>query len=240
MEQLVSIIVPVYNVERYLSCCIDSILNQTYRCFELVLIDDGSRDSSGDICDDYAKKDERIRVIHQVNKGLAAVRNLGISEARGDYIQFIDSDDWVSPELVENSLSYMKKYDADIVCFRVVSVFSNSLRRTKKVDYEKKVLSNKEALSVIFYPQYVDVVTCNKFFKKSVLDDITYPNGKLYEDMYTTYKIIAKAQRILCISDEYYYYRKNTNSIGFRSVSEESYEVKKAVGDCYTFCTNFE
>ena len=204
-----------------------------------MLIDDGSTDFSGQICDKYAIEDSRIRVIHQQNRGLAEVRNIGISEAKGDYIQFVDSDDWISPKLVEDAVEYIEKYNVDIVCFRTVSVFPKTVKHTRMADYGVRKMNCSEALSVLFYPQYVDVIACNKFIKKELLVHITYPIGKLYEDMFTTYKIIASAEHILCVSDEYYYYRKNINSIGFRKFTKKTLELRDAVEECFAFCINY-
>ncbi|WP_051200079.1 glycosyltransferase family 2 protein [Butyrivibrio sp. FCS006] len=236
VNELVSVIVPVFNVEKFVGNCIDSILGQTYTNFELILIDDGSTDLSGVICDDYAKKDNRISVIHQKNKGLSETRNVGIRESKGAYIQFVDSDDWISKDALSSALRDIKKYDADILCFRALYVYADKIRHTKKVNYRVKVLNREEALSVLYFPQLVDVITWNKFMKREVLEGIIYPKGRLYEDMYTTYKIIANADRIVCVSDEYYYYRKNPESIGNRKFSSKTYELSNAAKECFDYC----
>lgn len=240
-KELISVVVPVYKVEKYVSKCIESILNQTYPYFELILIDDGSPDESGNICDMYAKKDNRIRVIHQKNKGLAEVRNIGIREANGIYLQFVDSDDWIEKDTLRKCLSVLHENDADIVCFRAVISFLDG--REKPINKEKygiKVLSKEEALSTVFFTKYVDVISCNKFIKLNILKEIHYPCGKLYEDMYTTYKIIDKADRIACISDELYHYLRNPESIGHNAFSDTTYDLGRAAEECYEYCSNIQ
>ena len=120
-----SVIVPIYNVEQYIHKCVDSILNQNFKDFELILVDDGSPDSCGKICDEYAQKDERVKVIHKVNGGLSDARNFGLEKAKGEYVSFIDSDDWVDENIYSESLKYMEENDLDIVCFDVTEVRTN-------------------------------------------------------------------------------------------------------------------
>ena len=235
---MISVVVPVYNVEKYLAKCLESIIAQTYRDIEIVLIDDGSTDESGKICDEYAQRDKRIRVIHQENKGLAEVRNIGIHEARGEYIQFIDSDDWVELDMLETCLDYAEQYNADIVCFRVICEYQGNVQIHSGVSYPPRVMDSAEALSVLFFPQYVDVITCNKLIKSDIFHGIEYPAGKLYEDMYTTYKILGKARKILCISDEFYHYLKRQGSIGSYIFSSTTYDLAEAASKCFEFSIN--
>ncbi len=239
-QKLISVIVPVYMVEEYLDECIKSILNQTYKKIEVILIDDGSKDSSGKICDEYQKKDSRVRVIHQENKGLAAVRNLGIRTAMGEFIQFVDSDDWIDERMLEDKYALMQKYDADIVCSRVIRVNNKNSYLLNKWNYDIKIMNRLEALSVLFFPQYVDVITCNKLIKAELFERVIYPEGKLYEDMFTTWKIISNANRVLCINRAYYYYRINPESIGNRPFSQKNKELLEAVDECFSSCMQFE
>ena len=139
MENLISVIVPVYNVEKYLDKCINSLINQSYNNLEIILIDDGSTDNCGEICDKYALKDNRIKVIHKKNEGLSAARNLGISISKGDYIIFIDSDDWVDKEILLKLLNLIKKYNSDIaVCDYLLTYDENEYIEKEEIYYKNK------------------------------------------------------------------------------------------------------
>lgn len=217
---LISVIIPVYNIEKYVAKCINSILVQTYTNLEILLIDDGSTDNSGKICDDYAKRDTRIRVIHQVNQGLAEVRNVGIREAKGEYVQFVDGDDWIDPETIGTCYTLSQEYNADIVCFRYVHEYENGKQSYENNNYDHSplLMNTSEALSAVLLPQYVDVSSWNKLIRKELFRGIEYPVGKTGEDGYTTYKFVAKAERILITSNVFYHYFKRDGSIS-RSIT---------------------
>lgn len=211
---LISVIVPVYNIEKYVAKCIESAISQTYKNIEIILIDDGSEDLSGKICDDYATRDSRIRVIHQRNQGLAEVRNVGLRMANGEYVQFIDGDDWIDPETIETCHRFSKEYDADIVCFRYVHEYEDGRQSYESENYSHPSLMNtSDALSAVLLPQYVDISSCNKLIRRKLFSGIEYPLGKTGEDGYTTYKFVAKAKRILVISNVFYHYLKRNGSI---------------------------
>ena len=240
-QELIIVVVPVYNVERYVSKCIDSIIKQTYSNFELILIDDGSPDNSGKICDEYAKIDNRIRVIHQENKGLAEVRNVGIKESKGDFLQFVDSDDWIEPDTLEICINIADKYDADIVCFRAIKAYLDGREvHTSGKKYGIRIMDMPEALSNVFFSKFVDVISWNKLIRTSLLHEITYPRGILYEDMFTTYKIIAKASKVACTDKELYHYLQNPQSIGHYEFSEKTYDLGRAAEECYSFSSKIE
>ncbi len=229
-----SVIVPVYNVEKYLKRCISSIITQTYKNFELILIDDGSLDRCGAMCDEFAQKDSRIRVIHQSNKGLAETRNVGIRSAQGAYISFIDSDDYILPQTYSDCMRILHQTSADIICFQHIDVYDNQI-----IDqYEQapecvKDLTAAEAYDALFYPNYVDVITCNKIIKKSVLEGIEFPAGKLYEDMFTTYKYISKAKKISVTNQKYYVYCHREGSIGTQKYSPRALDLAYAAYETY-------
>lgn len=236
MSELVSVVVPVYNVEKYLARCLDSIIAQTYKNLEIILIDDGSTDSGGKICDDYAARDSRIRVIHQENVGLAEVRNVGIREAKGEYLQFVDSDDWVEPELVETCYKLSQEYDADIVTFRGTRNYDNgTFRHAPEPVRPHIIMSGTEALSMIMIPGYLNAASWNKFVKTSLYEGIEYPKGKLYEDLHTVYKYVAKARKVLCTSLELYHYFIRSASISNESFSARTYDLADAINNCYEF-----
>ena len=227
-------LVPAYNVEKYISRCLDSILSQTYKNLEVILIDDGSTDSTGRICDDYARRDERVRVIHQENQGLAEVRNVGIREAKGEWIQFVDSDDWIEPVTIETCFNYAHEYNADIVSFQYVHETENGkIYSAVKEHKPPEIMTAEKALSVILIPQFIDVAPWNKLVKKECCHGVVYPEGKFYEDTYVTYKVIANAKRVLYITNEFYhYFRRKDSTMGCR-FDERNYDLADAAQKCY-------
>ena len=215
-----SIIVPVYKVEQYIHKCVDSILNQTFTDFELILVDDGSPDNCGKICDEYAAKDKRVRVIHKENGGLSDARNAGIDVASGQVIGFVDSDDWIERCMYEEMLSYMEENNLDIVC-----ADTNQVKYGKakfKPRYSKnKIWVKDEAICEILNGT-LDNAAWNKIYKRSVIGNVRYPKGRIYEDVATTYKFISNSEKVGYISKPYYNYLKRKGSIvasGFNSKS---------------------
>ena len=189
-----SVIVPVYNAEKYLHKCVDSILNQTYRDFELLLVDDGSPDQCGRICDAYATQDPRVKVIHKPNGGVSEARNVGLDKAKGNYISFIDPDDWVEPDLFRSTIDFCKTKQTDIVCFEVCEVRKNK----KKFHYrfaENKIFAAQDALQKIL-TDIIDNSPCNKIYKKAVWNGVRFPVGRRFEDVATIYKTFYNADRI--------------------------------------------
>lgn len=210
---LISVIVPVYKVESYLSRCIDSILSQSFTDFELILVDDGSPDNCGKICDEYANKDNRIKVIHKKNGGLSSARNAGIDWAfensNSHWLTFIDSDDWIHPQYLELLLSGATSTNTDIcVCeYTEATDFS---------DFEKLDNVNTQELTpeefFLNYHVTATVAWC-KLYKKSCFESIRYPLGKLHEDEYTTYKILFEKNLISYLNTPLYFYYTNPASI---------------------------
>lgn len=213
-KDLVSIIVPVYNVEKYLKQCIDSIINQTYINTEIILIDDGSTDNSGKICDDYAKKDNRIKVIHKKNEGISATRNRGIDEAYGEYISFVDSDDYIDKDMISILCEDIENNNADIaVCDYYVQEDTKQIKKIKKDDiHNVKTLLPSEALKKCFQKEF-EFYLWNKMFKKTLFNGIKFPNGKNSEERYTLPKLIDNSKKIIFDSEKLYYYRIRKDSI---------------------------
>ena len=212
MDKLISIIVPVYKVEPYLGNCLDSLCRQTMPEIEIILIDDASPDSCGEICDAYAARDARIRVFHlEENKGLSAARNLGIQKATCDYIMFVDSDDWVADDFCREAYQRAISNNADLVMFDFQSIKNSELfpRRTESVPEGHK--SCEEAIDLLF--TNVQNYAWNKLYRKELFHDIIYPEGFIYEDIVTTYKIVWKAANIYYINKTLYYYRLRSGSI---------------------------
>ncbi len=230
-KPLISIIVPVYKVEKYLKRCVESLRKQTYSNLEIILVDDGSPDSCPMMCDFYAQEDERIKVIHQSNSGLSGARNSGLEIATGDYIGFVDSDDYVSDKMYEMLLTEMMNKDADIAICRYVR-FNGELAASDEVDgiSDIKVMKNKEALENLYGADgEVYTVAWNKLYRRTVLSDIRYPLGKINEDEFTTYKIICNAKNVILLENVLYYYFYNDNSI----TTNENYLVNRDIYEAY-------
>jgi len=210
MSDKISIIVPIYNVKKYIQQCVESLINQTYKNLEIILIDDGSTDGCGELCDEFGKKDQRIHVIHKQNGGLSDARNKGIDVASGDYIGFVDSDDWISHNMYEKMLSSLKSVNADIaVCGWVEEFLNNSIEKCPP----QKILDKNEALKELLENLLIADHACDKLYKTSLFKNIRYPVGKTYEDILTTYKLFNNANKVLYISDAFYHYRQRKGSI---------------------------
>ncbi len=231
-SDLISIIVPIYNVEKYLRKCIDSIVNQTYKNLEIILVDDGSPDNCGAICDEYAKKDERIKVIHKENGGLSDARNAGIDAATGKYIGFIDSDDYIAPDMYEKLYFAMFKAKADIAIsnFLYVDEEGKASDKNNNLPIQNEILSGRQILDQkMCRPKYCYwVVAWNKLYKKSIFDDIRYPVSKIHEDEFVIHNIYAKAARVACISDALIYYVQRADSIMGREKSMKRLDFAEA------------
>ena len=193
--ELISIVVPIYNVENYLDATIKCILNQTYKEIEIVLVDDGSPDGCPQKCDEYAKKDKRVKVIHKVNGGLSDARNVGITNSTGNYITFIDSDDLIENDYIEYLYNLIKKYNVDLsISPHVIS--KNNKETNEGKNYKEEKINKKEAFKRLLLNSGFTVSSCGKMYKKSLFDDVEFPVGKLCEDNGTTYKLISKCDFI--------------------------------------------
>ncbi len=211
---LVSIVVPIYNVKQYLNECLDSLAKQTYSNIEVLLINDGSTDESGDMAREYTKKDSRFKYFSQHNQGLSAARNTGLENAKGDYIAVVDSDDWVEPDYIEVMLDEAKRTDADVTVCGVLK----ECKPQKLIKIEGgKVFSKTSAMRVlgnIFTDEYLALnVAWNKLYKKKIFDKVCYAVGKLHEDEYTIHHIINEADLIASVEKPLYHYRVREDSI---------------------------
>lgn len=206
---MISVIVPVYNTELYLRQCLDSILCQTYRDLEILLIDDGSTDKSGKICDEYAKCDNRIIVIHTKNHGLSSARNLGLRNAKGEYVGFVDSDDYIEPNMYECLYRQIEKTGADISNCGGWREYQNS-----KFDYNvfDGLLIGTEQIRALILGQ-ISNAAWNKLYKRNCWTGIRFPEGHNYEEYATAYRIFLKTHSISCISKHLYHYRMRVGSI---------------------------
>ena len=216
----ISIVVPIYNVEKFLPFCLNSIINQTYKNLEIILVDDGSTDSSLKICNEYASHDKRIQIIHQENHGLSYSRNRGIEIATSDYISFIDADDIIAPDFYEYLLHLLTSNNADIAECKFIKINETDLPSytfPASSDSTFLVLNSIEALNRI-HNDNLDicvnsVVVWNKLYKISLFNDIRYPIGKIHEDEYTTYKLFHKAKKIISSNKKLYGYVQRQSSI---------------------------
>ncbi len=222
---LVSLIVPVYNVEPYIKECLESILGQTYRNLEIILINDGSTDDSFSICKKYAESDERIRLISKENGGLASARNRGIREAKGDYIGFIDSDDRIHNKFVEALIKEILIYDCGIA----VSDYSNNIKKINYSENKSILLERSDAISRLLDDRGYKCFACNKLFKKSLFSDINFPEGELFEDIIPLYKLFKKVQNIAYVKCPLYYYRTRKGSISRAKFTKGNYHLIKSI-----------
>lgn len=223
---LISIIVPVYNVEEYLPRCVDSILAQTYKNLEIILVDDGTKDASDKICDAYAARDSRIKVIHKENGGLSSARNAGIDIARGEYLGFVDSDDWIEPEMYETLLSLAQKYDVKLVCGGRYDFSSRRNEKTIGLCPEKEeVISGMELLGRTFTWQNCDSAAWDKLYHRSLFETIRYPEGLVNEDVAVFYKLAELVDRAAMCDKPLYNYFHRPGSITYSKLSEKSFHL---------------
>lgn len=215
----ISIIVPVYNVEKYLKKCVDSILNQTFKDFELILVDDGSPDSSGAICDQYAEKDSRVKVIHKKNGGLSDARNAGIEVAKGKYLGFIDSDDYIAEDMYELLHNNIVRENADLSICGIYDVYKGE---TPKILPEfRKVCTKVETMKLILDANVISVHAVNKLYKKELFDSIKYPVGIITEDAAIILEIVDQCEKIIIESTQKYFYFHRENSISSANFSKK-------------------
>lgn len=227
MEDLISIVVPVYKVEKYLNRCVDSLINQTYKNLEIILIDDGSPDGCPQICDEYAKRDGRIKVIHKENGGLSDARNAGISISNGKYIGFVDSDDWIDIEMYKTLHKIVTESKADISCCKMIRCHDEI--NFKEQGYDKKISEYNQYQYVKKFfkigTQECVYYACNKLYKKEIIDNNQYPKDLTSEDVVGTYKAIIKSKKIVEINYPYYYYYYNPDSITTRKFSNKDFDL---------------
>lgn len=219
INEKVSIIVPVYNVEKYLTHCLDTLRNQSYRNIEIILVDDGSTDRSGAICDQYQQVDSRIRVIHKENGGLSSARNAGIQIATGEYFSFVDSDDWVSVYMIETLLDAVVETNSDIAVCGFFCVKENDIS-PDAMDGTIRVMNKETAVEELINWKIRDYAW-NKLYARKLFNDILYPVGHNYEDMFTTYRLFLKSNQIVQIPDILYYYRIRSGSIANEARQEK-------------------
>ena len=234
----ISVIVPVYNVEKYLNRCIDSILAQTFTDFELILVDDGSPDNCGKICDEYAAKDSRIHVIHKANGGLSDARNAGIdwtfANSDSEWITFIDSDDWIHLKYLETMFNAVLRMNCEIC----ISAFEKTDGEPPFVD-EDNLSAEQVDTESFFCERYVNaVIACGKLYKKELFRKIRFPVDKIHEDEFTTYKILFVYEKIAFISEPLYFYYNNEKSIMRKDWTPKRLNQIEGIENCMWFLKN--
>lgn len=214
-EPLISVIVPVYNVELYLNRCVDSIVNQTYQNLEIILVDDGSSDNSPFMCDAWAERDIRINVIHKVNGGLSDARNVGMSIAKGELMGFVDSDDWIAPEMYQLLYENMVENDSDISACGVKMVWEDDTLGKLLTVQGNYIFDTKGAMEAIIRESMLKQPVWYKLYKSSLVQNISFPVGKCHEDVFWSYQAVGKA-RCVSVFDTpcYHYYQRNGSIMG--------------------------
>jgi len=220
IDAKISVIIPVYNVEKYLAKCIDSVIAQTHDNLEIMLVNDGSSDSCPQICDAYAKNDNRIKVIHKPNGGISSARNAGLDIATGEWIGFVDSDDWVLPNMYEELISAAVNENSDLAVCGYIRVDENG-EHLKYISVYGKVLTNAEALTNLVVSGGAYNVAWSKLYKKSILEGIRFPVGKIHEDVFVTNRIFCKCNKVAIVPSHLYMYVKREGSIMTSSYSIE-------------------
>ena len=218
MDDLISVIVPVYKVEKYLDRCVESITNQTYKNLEIILVDDGSPDNCPKMCDEWAQKDSRIKVIHKENGGLSDARNAGLDVAAGDYISFVDSDDWIDLETYELVLKKMHDTKSQIGSFDYLSTDASQVNPNVSLDFD--ILDSEKAIENTIENIGVRTVVWNKIYSRFILDNLRFRKGKLHEDEFFTFYALDMAESIVYLHRQcYFYYQRSSSIMGTYNIS---------------------
>lgn len=237
-NNLISVIVPVYNVEKYLSRCVESLINQTYTYLEIILVDDGSQDNSGILCDQYASQDERIKVIHKENGGLSSARNKGLNIASGKFISFVDSDDWIAIDMYEYMMRLMSENKADVVQCDLLQ--TNGDQQIDNKDEKIRIYEDKEICQF-----YMDFSTKTgsysvwKFlYKRKLLESIKFREGKINEDIDFNYKVLSRCKRLVVSNQIKYFYYQDGNSLSTGGLKRRDFDLYDAAEALYQLTKN--
>ena len=233
---MISVIIPVFNVETYVKECIESVIQQTYVDLEVIIIDDGSTDNSGKICDQYAEFDRRIKVIHQKNQGLSAARNQGLDIAKGDYIVFVDSDDYIEKDMIERLYKALVVNNADLVICNIKKFYGETqVLNEIKSPLKDEIVLPYEAIEKLFQSEsWYYVVSWNKIYSKELWNQIRFPIGYIHEDEAVIHRIFKRCTKIVILEDQLYYYRQHDNSIMHRNTMQKT-DIYYALADRLKF-----
>lgn len=231
-KSLVSVIVPIYNVEKYLNCCLDSVIGQTYSNLEILLIDDGSTDKSGKIADFYAEKDGRIHVFHTENRGVSHARNIGLDNMKGEYCILLDSDDALRRDTIEQAVSLLEKEQLDCVIYKYQTIADETFDKqmqecgTLHENCKFQYIDHDDVMREILTGQRFRMLACNKLYTASLWENIRYPVGRKFgDDTFVTYKLMDKCRRLAYIENVLYFYRMREGSSLHSKVSEENLQL---------------
>ena len=231
----ISIIVPVYRVEKYLPRCVDSILCQTFEDFELLLINDGSPDRCGELCEQYAKVDSRVRVIHKQNGGLSDARNTGVAASRAGLVAFVDGDDCIKPDMYEVLYRQLTGERADISVCGIIDCYPNGECSLRCKEGEKLVLNDKEAIRLILQGEKFSVNATNKLFRKELFSQLPFPIGRHSEDAFIMVELFSRAKRVVFTTDAKYCYMHRKNSLTTSPFQVEDFDTVEAYSDNLAF-----
>lgn len=225
----ISIIVPVYNVRDYLRKCIDSLVGQTYRDFEVILVDDGSTDDSGAICDEYSRKYDFIRTFHKLNGGLSSARNYGLKFITGDYVSYVDSDDYVESDYLETLIGLTSNGEHEVASVAHCDELMDDPVDCPEIKQEEKlILSAQDALKALCYETALSTSACAKLFSSRLVTEYLFPEGKIYEDLFTIYKIIGASKSVVITNQIKYHYIQRKGSIRKSQWSTRIFDVWEA------------
>lgn len=228
---LISVIIPVYNVEKYLDTCVESVVGQTYKNLEIILVDDGSTDNCPAMCDTWASRDPRVKVIHKQNGGLSSARNAGLKTARGDFVGFVDSDDVVSADMYEKLFSVLIKNNADIAqCgYFIFSDYSQIFAFNSNKSASERVFNSHSAVKSLITDGMISVICCSKLYKKKAIKSVFFEEGVINEDVLWTYQVLAKSDTIAATSEKLYGYFQREGSIMNSAYSERRFDALYAL-----------
>lgn len=222
---LISIVLPIYNIENYLRVCMDSILNQTYSNLEIIMVDDGSTDKCSMICDEYMKMDKRIIVYHKKNGGLSDARNYGISRARGEYIACIDPDDYVDRDYIEYLFSLIEKYGTKMSLCQSIVHYDSGKTLNRGLEQNDECMGSEECLKKMLYHDVIDTSAWGKLYSKSLFKNVSYPKGRIFEDIGTTYALMLQCSEIAVGYESKYHYIFHDNSIVNSSFNSNKFDL---------------
>lgn len=238
-EELISVIVPVYNVKKYINRCVDSIIHQSYKNLEIILVDDGSTDGSGFLCDNYKQVDSRIKVIHKENGGLSDARNAGLEIAVGKYVTFVDSDDWIRKDYAKLLLEAAQYGNTKISACAYIktdkSIEQYEYRKIEDISKYVETWQIEEAYRHLFLYKKIDSSACAKLYERILFCDISFPKGKLYEDQFVVYKLFHLSQAVTYVDQEMYFYFNRADSIQNESFTIRKMDELEANLECVTF-----
>ena len=213
-KPVISVIIPVYKVEPYLDLCVTTVVHQTYKNLDIILIDDGSPDRCPRMCDDWAAKDNRIRVIHKANSGLSDARNCGLRAAAGEYVAFVDSDDWISLVMLERLEEAIEHYDADMAMCQFTNAYADGVfEKQMQEKYPDELLSARNAVELLLEDARVTSHVWRKLYKRKRIPADCFPAGMYFEDICVMPDLFLNCRKIICLDDAYYFYRDNPNGI---------------------------